>query len=96
MPLSEFSPSSILLIPALLLLIALLLFAGSRRTRGVGRFLRGVFGLGFLLFALAVGILALALRSYLHIAEDVAVSQLYQFERIGRRLVSLTSASASA
>ena len=77
MPLSQFSPSIILLIPTLLLLlIAWLLFAGARRTHGVGRFLRGVFGLLFFLLALALGGLALTLHNYLHIADDVAVAQL--------------------
>jgi hypothetical protein len=77
MPLSQFSPSILLLIPTLLLLlIALLMFAGSRRTRGIGRFLRGVFGLLFFLLALALGGLALTLHNYLHIADDVAVATL--------------------
>ena len=77
MPFSQFSPSIILLIPALLLLlIAGLLLVGIRRARGVRRFLRGVFGVGFLLLAMAIGGLALALHNYLHIADDVAVAQL--------------------
>lgn len=77
MPLSQFSPSVLLLIPVLLLLlIAWLLLAGSRRTRGVGRFLRGVFGLLFFLLALALGGLALVLHNYLHIADDIAVAHL--------------------
>lgn len=77
MPLSQFSPSVVLLIPTLILLvIALMLFAGGRRARGFGRFLRGVFGLLFLLLALALGGLALALHNYLHIADDVAVAHL--------------------
>ena len=77
MPLSQFSLSTILLIPTLLLLlIALLLFAGARRTRGIGRFLRSVFGLLFFLLALALGGLALTLHNYLHIADDVAVAHL--------------------
>ncbi len=76
MPMSQFSPSIILLIPALLLLlIAWLLFAGSRRTRGMGRFLRGVFGLLFFLLALALGGLAMLLHNYLHIADDIAIAR---------------------
>jgi hypothetical protein len=95
MPLSQFSPSSILLIPALLLLlIALLLFAGSRRTRGVGRLLRGVFGLLFFLLALALGGLALTLHNYLHIAEDVAVAQL-SMKQLGPQHFQVTFAPSA-
>jgi len=95
MPLSQFSPGTILLIPTLLLLlIAWLLFAGSRRTRGLGRFLRGVFGLLFLLLALALGVLALALHNYLHIADDVAVAQL-SMKQLGPQHFQLVFSPAS-
>ncbi|MEO5596780.1 MAG: hypothetical protein ABIQ97_06485 [Lysobacteraceae bacterium] len=77
MPLSQFSPSMLLLIPViLLLLIALLLFAAARRVRGGGRFVRAVFGLLFLLLASGLGVLALALHNYFHIADDVPVAHL--------------------
>lgn len=76
MPLSQFNPSIILLVPTLLLLlIAWLLFAGRRRTRRAGRFLRSAFGGLTLLLALAIGGLALVLHGYLNIANDVAVAR---------------------
>jgi len=77
MQLDQLSPSVILLIPTLLLLlVAWLLFVGCRRTRGVGRFLRGLAGLLFFLLALVLGGLALVLHDYLHIADDIAVARL--------------------
>ena len=95
MPLSQFSPSIILLIPTLLLLlIALLLFAGARRTRGVGRFLRGVFGLLFFLLALALGGRGLALLNYLLIADDVAVAHL-SMKQLGLQHFEVTLAPAA-
>ncbi|HTD29773.1 MAG TPA: hypothetical protein VK660_10330 [Xanthomonadaceae bacterium] len=77
MPLNEFSPSVILLIPALLLLlVAILVLAGIRRSRGIRRLLRGLVGLVFFLLALTLGGLGLVLHDYLHIAEDVAIAHL--------------------
>lgn len=77
MPFSQFNPSMILLIPTILLvLIAVLLFIGIRRARGMGRILRSVFGVCFLLLAMVIGGFALTLNNYLKIAEDVAVAQL--------------------
>src|ERR1019366_2856507 len=77
MPLDQFSPSVILLIPTLfLLLIAVLVFSGVRRTRGIGRFLRGIIGLLFFLLALTLGGLALVLHDYLNIANDIVVAHL--------------------
>ena len=95
MPLSQFSLSTILLIPTLLLLlIALLLFAGARRARGIGRFLRSVFGLLFFLLALALGGLALTLHNYLHIADDVAVAHL-SMKQLGPQHFQVTFAPAA-
>lgn len=77
MPLSQFSPTTLLLVPSLLLLlVALLLFAATRRARGGGRFLRGLVGTLVLLLALGFGFLALLLHNYLHFADDVAVAHL--------------------
>lgn len=77
MSLSQFSPTVILLVPALLmLLLALMLFAAGRRAHGVGRFLRRLIGTLLFLMALSLGGLALVLHDYLHIADDVAVAHL--------------------
>ncbi len=76
MPLSQYSPSLILCILAgFLFLIAMLLLVGLRKARGFRRFLRGLAGAVFLLLALAVGGIALALHNYLRIFDDVAVAQ---------------------
>lgn len=98
MPFSQFNPSTILLIPTLLLLlIAGLLFLGIRKTRGVGRFLRGVFGVGFLLLAMVIGGFALTLHNYLHIADDVAVAQLSMKQLAPQHFeITLTPAAGNA
>ena len=71
------TPTIVLAIPALLaLLIAIALLARRRRSAGIGRFLRGLFGLGFLLVAIALGALALALHSYRSLHADVPVAQI--------------------
>jgi len=71
------TPTAILAIPALLaLLVAIALLARRRRSAGIGRFLRGLFGLGFLLVAIALGALALALHSYRSLHADVPVAQI--------------------
>ena len=95
MPLSQFNPSVILLIPTLLLLlIAWLLFLGSRRTRGAGRQLRGAFGALTLVLALAIGGLALVLHDYLRIANDVAVAHL-SMKQLGPQDFQVVFAPAS-
>ena len=77
MSLIDFSPTVLLLVPALLiLLLALMLFAAGRRARGLGRFLRAAVGVLLLLLALALGGLALVLHDYMHIADDVPVAHL--------------------
>jgi hypothetical protein len=71
------TPSAILAIPSLLaLLIAIALLARRRRGAGVGLLLRRLFGLAFLLIAIALGALALALHSYRSLHADVPVAQL--------------------
>ncbi|MBL0311249.1 MAG: hypothetical protein IPP78_00775 [Holophagaceae bacterium] len=96
MPVSQFSPSIILLIPVLLLLIiAVLLMVGIRRTHGMGRFLRSVFGVGFLLLALVLGGLSLALHNYLHFADDIPVAQL-SMKQLGPQHFQVTLVPASS
>lgn len=76
MPSLLMTPTAVLAIPALLaLVIAIALLARRRRSAGIGRFLRGLFGLGFLLVAIALGALALALHSYRSLHADVPVAQ---------------------
>lgn len=71
------TPTAWLAIPALLaLLIAIALLARRRRSNGFGRFLRGLFGLVFLLVALALGMLALTLYNYRRLHADVAVARI--------------------
>jgi len=71
------TPTAILAIPSLLaLLIAIGLLARRRRSAGIGRFLRRLFGLAFLLIAIALGALALALHSYRSLHADVPVAQI--------------------
>ena len=71
------TPTLILAIPALLaFLVAIALLARVRRSSGLGRFLRALFGLGFMLIALVLGALALALHSYRSLHADVPVAQI--------------------
>jgi len=71
------TPTAILAIPSLIaLLIAIGLLARRRRGAGIGLFLRRMFGLAFLLIAIALGALALALHSYRSLHADVPVAQL--------------------
>jgi len=71
------TPTAVLAIPALFALVmAIALLARRRRSAGIGRFLRGMFGLGFLLVAIALGALALALHSYRSLHADVPVAQI--------------------
>ena len=71
------TPTAILAIPSLLaLLIAIALLARRRRSAGIGLFLRRLFGLAFLLIAIALGALALALHSYRSLHADVPVAQI--------------------
>ncbi|MEO8742772.1 MAG: hypothetical protein ABI365_06225 [Lysobacteraceae bacterium] len=71
------TPTLILAIPALLAaLIALALIGRNRRSKGFGRFLRVVSGFGFLLIALALGVLALAIHNYSRLHADVAVAHI--------------------
>ena len=71
------TPTVILALPGLIaLLLAIALLARRRRSARIGRFLRGLFGLGFLLVAIALGALALALHSYRSLHADVPVAQI--------------------
>jgi hypothetical protein len=80
------TPTAILAIPALLaFLIASALLARRRRSAGIGRFLRGLFGLGFLLVAMGLGALALALHSYRSLHADVPVAQIALREIVPQR-----------
>ncbi len=95
MAFSQFSPSAILLIPGLLLLIiAGLLLAGIRRTHGWGRFLRSAAGIGFLLLALAIGGLSLALHNYLRFGDDIPVARL-SMKQLGPQHFQVTFVPAS-
>jgi len=77
MPSLLMTPTAILAIPALLaLLIAVVLLARRRLNARRGRFLRGLFGLGFLLIAISLGALALALHSYRSLHADLPVAQI--------------------
>jgi len=70
------APTMILAIPALLaFVVALALLARLRRSRGFVRFLRLLFGLGFMLIALILLALALVLHSYRRLHADVPVAQ---------------------
>lgn len=92
MPFNQFNPSIILLMPVLmLLLIAGLLFFGIRRSHGLVRLLRGAFGVGLLLFAMAIGGFALTLHNYLRIADDVAVAKL-SMKQLGPQHFEITLA----
>jgi hypothetical protein len=74
---SLMTPTMILAIPAALaLLFALVLIARNRRSTGLRRFLRVLFGLGLLLVALALGVLSLALHNYSRLHTDVAVARI--------------------
>ncbi len=71
------TPTMILVLPGLLaFLVASALLARVRRSSGFGRFLRVLFGLGFMLIALVLLGLALVLHSYRRLHADVPVAQI--------------------